>query len=337
MRTSAAFGMSHHMALQAGKDFASLSPDYQRTLGLYGITAADWDVIRSSAAKQVDGKAYIVPEGLRDVSLETMRAHSGLASSEAAIGKARRDIEEKLRLYFTDQTSTLALEPDVKTRTILTQGTRAGTPIGEIMRFLVQFKSFTGAYMQRVLGRELYGRGYEGDSLLGALRNGNGEFAGLAQLIVTSTLMGYASMVLKDLAKGKTPRDPTEDPAKVILAAMVQGGGAGIYGDFLFGAASRMGGGTIESLAGPVLSAAARIIDLYHKAREGDDVAARAMNEALNNTPFLNLFYARAALNYLVLYRIQEAMNPGYLRRMERNMEKETGQKFLLRPSEVVQ
>jgi len=171
-------------------------------------------------------------------------------------------------------------------------------------------------------------------------RNGNGEALGLAQLIVTSTLMGYASMALKDLAKGRTPRDPTKsgaDAAKIVLAAMVQGGGAGIYGDFLFGAASRFGSGTIESLAGPTLSTAGRVVDLYHRALQGDDFAARAFNEALNNTPFVNLFYTRAALNYLVFYRLQETMNPGYLRRMERETEKDNAQGFLLRPSAVVQ
>jgi hypothetical protein len=202
------------------------------------------------------------------------------------------------------------------------------------MRFAMQFKSFTGAYTQRVLGREVYGRGYEGDSLIGALRNGNGELQGLARLIAMSTLMGYASMSLKDIAKGKTPRDPTEDgqALKVMLAAMVQGGGAGIYGDFLFGAANRMGSGTIESLAGPVVSSAGRIVDLYHKALEGDDVSARAFGEVLNNTPFMNLFYVRPVLNYMVLYQIQDMLSPGYLRRMQRDAEK-NGQEWLIAPS----
>jgi hypothetical protein len=151
--------------------------------------------------------------------------------------------------------------------------------------------------------------------------------------------MGYGSMVLKDLAKGRSPRDPTQSPsqaAQIMLAAMVQGGGAGIYGDFLFGAASRFGSGTIESIAGPTISTGGRIVDLYHRALAGDDFAARAFNEGLNNTPFVNLFYTRAALNYLVFYRMQEMMNPGYLRRMERETEKANAQTFLIRPSSVV-
>lgn len=335
MRTSAAFGMSHHMALQASKSFADIGPEYQRVLGLYGIGDAEWKVISKTAEKQVDGKSYIVPEGLRSVSDDTMRQYAGQAASESDLARARTDIEGKLRTYFTDQTSVLALEPDAKTRAILLQGTRPGTWTGEFMRFAMQFKSFTGAYMQRILGRELYGRGYEGDSLIGALRNGNGEFQGIARLMAMTTLMGYASMSLKDLAKGKTPRDPTEEgqALKVMFAALVQGGGAGIYGDFLFGAANRMGSGTIESLAGPTISSIGRVVDLYHRALEGDDVSARAFGEVLNNTPFLNLFYLRPVLNHMFLYNIQELLSPGYLRRMERDAEQKNGQEWLIRPT----
>lgn len=339
MRTSAAFGMSHHMALQAGKTFAELGGEYQRVLGLYGIGEAEWGVIAKTAEKHVDGKAYIVPEALRSVDESAMRSYVGAGATDGELAAARRGIEDKLRTYLVDQTSTLALEPDAKTRAIILQGTRPGTWTGEFMRFAMQFKSFAGAYMQRILGRELYGRGYEGDSLLGALRNGNGEFQGLARVIAMSTLLGYGSMALKDLAKGKTPRDPTQEgqALKVFLAAMVQGGGAGIYGDFLFGAANRMGSGTVESLAGPVISSASRFVDLYHKAMEGDKVAARAFGEVLNNTPFANLFYVRPVLNYMVLYQLQEWMSPGYLSRMERDAEQKQGQHFLLRPSAAVQ
>lgn len=433
MRTSAAFGMSHHMALQAGKTFAEIGAEYQRVLSLYGIGEAEWNVIRQATEKHVDGKGYIVPEAVRSLTDEQMAGYTGahagktpppaaghtrwyhggspegvtgplwftadlrdaqgwasrgqgmkvwyvdvpqgtkgidwgdsangvlmpsrqelpeaLAKGRQALDasltpeevarndRARLDIEGKLRTYFVDQTSTLALEPDAKTRAIILQGTRPGTWTGEFMRFAMQFKSFTGAYMQRILGRELYGRGYEGDSLLGALRNGNGELQGLARVIAFSTLLGYGSMALKDLAKGKTPRDPTQEgqALKVFLAAMVQGGGAGIYGDFLFGAANRMGSGTVESLAGPVISSAGRFVDLYHKAMEGDKVAARAFGEVLNNTPFANLFYVRPVLNYMVLYQLQEWMSPGYLSRMERDAEQKQGQQFLLRPSAALQ
>lgn len=325
MRASAALGMSHDMALQAGRTWEKLNPDFQRILTTYDITQKEWDTLRASPLKTVEGKQYLVPESVAD--------------KEAA---------DKLRTYLTDQTQFLALEPDAKTRAILLRGSNPGTKMGEFMRFLMQFKSFTGAYMQKILGRELYGRGYEGDSLWGALRHGNGEFTGLAQLIATSTLMGYASMQLKALAKGQTVKQP-ETPGEAsqqFLAAMLQGGGMGIYGDFLFGQASRFGGGMAATALGPVPSEAFRIADLYHNAladaqENGPSEAAKragsnVFREVVNNTPFINLFYSRIALDYLIFYRIQEMLNPGYLQRAENNV-KDQQREFLVKPSAVVQ
>jgi hypothetical protein len=115
---------------------------------------------------------------------------------------------------------------------------------------------------------------------------------------------------------------------------MVQGGGFGIYGDFLFGEMrNRMGGGVLATAAGPTLGTIDDLADLWGRVRNGDDSAAAAFKLAVNNTPYMNLFYTRAALDYLVLYQIQEALNPGAVRRMEQRVERENGQEFLLSPS----
>ncbi len=340
-RASAALGMAHHLALKASQGWHEVGDELQRVMGLYGIGADEWDVIRSSSQRHVDGNAYITPELLRSVPqdrLEAYLAAKGLPVTDEGILKAQRDMEAKLHTYFTDRTSFAALEPDAKTKAYMLQGLQPGTVPGEFARFMMQFKSFTGAYMQKIMGRELYGRGYEGEGgwrgIAGALRNGNGEMQGLANIILWSTLAGYGSMALKDLAKGRTPRDPMD--IKTWQAAMLQGGGMGIWGDFLFGEANRFGGKFTDLIVGPVPAAAGEIVDLYHKALAGDDVAANSLRVALNHTPFINLFYTRMALDYLVLYRMQEAVNPGYLRRMERRVEKDNAQTFLLRPSDVV-
>lgn len=332
MRSSAVIGMSHHMAQQAQKVWANIGSEYQRLFSLYNIGEGEWNLIRQTAQKQVDGHNYITPELVQGLSDDAVKAHIGQAATPEQIAAAKRDLQDKLHLYFTDQTGYMALEPDARTRAVMLQGTQPGTWTGEMMRFMTQFKSFTGAYMQKVMGRELYGRGYEGDSIIGALRNGNGEWQGMASLIAVSTVMGYGSLALKDMARGKQPRDPT-DP-KTFLAAAVQGGGAGIYGDFLFGAASRTGNSTLENLAGPVPSTAARLVELYHKALAGDDVAANTMREVINNTPFNNVFYLRPVLDFTILYRAQEMMNPGYLKRLERKAEQDSSP-FLIRPSSV--
>ncbi|MEG2579102.1 MAG: hypothetical protein RSA54_15355, partial [Glutamicibacter sp.] len=131
---------------------------------------------------------------------------------------------------------------------------------------------------------------------------------------------------------GREPR-PADAP-KTWIAAMVQGGGLGIFGDYLFGEATRCGNSALESAAGPALGTAADLANLWARAKEGDDTAASALRLAQNNTPFLNLFYTRIALDHLFLFSAQEALSPGSLRRTEERIRQENGQQFLIRPSQ---
>ena len=91
--------------------------------------------------------------------------------------------------------------------------------------------------MNKVLGREMaYIR--KGNRLGGLSTDaGRAEIGrgirGMSALIITSGFMGYMAMTMKDLLKGKEPRDPTKQN-KTIMAAFLQGGGLGIYGDVLF-------------------------------------------------------------------------------------------------------
>jgi len=50
-------------------------------------------------------------------------------------------------------------------------------------------------------------------------------------------------------------------------------------------------------------------------------------------TPGANLFYTRALTDYMLWYELKETVDPGFLRRMERNLFKRTGQEFLIPPS----
>ncbi len=339
MKASAALGLSHNLAKNKGFQWIDLNADLQRNLATYGIDPQSWNMLRQMPQKLADGREYMTADQVKllpDEMFKNRLINQGKQANETAIKNAKLDLENSLRNYIVDNTSFAVIEPDAKTRALTLQGTQPGTWKGEFFRFLMQFKSFTAVYMQKTLGRELYGRGYAGDSIWGALRAGNGEFKALSRLMLMTTAMGYASMVLKDLTKGRTPRD-ISDPEKaprILLAAMVQGGGAGIYGDFLFGEANRFGGGTLETLAGPAIGTGAQIVDVFKRARDGDDVAATALRTTISNTPYLNLFYTRMALDYAFLYDMQESMNPGYLRRMEKRIQKQNNQTFVVRPSE---
>jgi hypothetical protein len=332
VKESAGLSMSNYLATLAPKGWSALG-DMQRVLSLFGIDEARWNVVRGAKLVGEDGVSYLTPDAVRALPLEKFDSLIEGKASDRAREKAREELAEQVQMYLTDRINFAALRPDDKTRAYLLRGTQPGTVEGELLRHLAQFKSFSAASIQKAMGREIYG--YGSDTLAEALKNGNGEMAGLANLLIFSTIFGYASMATKDLIKGRTPRDP-EDP-KTWVAAMAQGGGLGIYGDFLFGEMrNRMGGGLLSTVAGPTLGAVDDLADLWGRVRNGDDAAAAGFKTLINNTPYMNLFYTRAALDYLVLYNIQEALNPGAVRRMERRVEQENGQEFLIRPSSFV-
>jgi hypothetical protein len=161
---------------------------------------------------------------------------------------------------------------------------------------------------------------------------------GLINTIVGTTALGYMVMQAKEVMKGREPRPPSFE---TFVAAALQGGGLGIYGDFLFGQANRFGGGTLETLAGPGIGAAAEAIDLLQRTRFAlatgdDDVRGDAIRFIKSNTPFANLFYTQQALDYMVWYQLQETINPGYLSRMEDRVRRDNNQEFFIPPSSIV-
>jgi hypothetical protein len=204
----------------------------------------------------------------------------------------------------------------------MNQGLMRGTPAGEAIRTIMQLKAFPITYLTKGIASQYHMSGK----------------AGIAKMMVGSTIMGYLSMATKDILRGKEPRDAfSEDLAKnkdTFIAAFLQGGGAGIFGDFIFGEANRYGQSFTTTLLGPTAGTADDLYTIYSKVVQGDDAASNLVRLGLQNAPFINLFYTRAAMEYLFIYGIQEASNPGYLRRMEKRLKTENDQEFIFSPSE---
>ncbi len=319
MRSSVAEFISMNLARRADVGFDGLDDSLRSTMTLYGIDSGKWDIIRSGALAEVEGRAFLTPSAVADLPDERFAAYltaKGQKPTAAAIREVKGEIERQLRGLFVDQNGYMMLTPDAATRGLMKGGTQKGTVWGESVRFMMQFKPFTLAFSQRVIGRE-------------AKHNGLG---GIARMIAYTTVAGYAAMTLKDLAKGKNPRDPF-DP-RTALASLQNGGGAGIYGDLLFSQLlERRGQDAFANLFGPTVSDANEVIKLGARAIQGQDAGAATLRLVQSNTPFANLFYSKLALDYLIFWNMQELVNPGSLARMEREMEQRTGQTTYISPS----
>lgn len=327
--------VASEMGMRSGTAFADLPANYSHVLGLHGIGEAEWNAIRQAVKKEVNGNQYITPDAIRDLPDEAIEPlmQSRLATAKTPERRAeiledgRRELELSLLRFVADETNYAIIETDAASRRFSTLGTRPGTFAGEAARFVMQFKGFPIAFSQRVIGRSLFG-GRGASKYQRIISN----LPHLGSLIAGLTVAGYMAMTMKDLAKGYwPPRDPM-DP-KVMTAALTQGGALGIYGDFLFGEANRFGSGALETVSGPFIGTLSDLVNIPLKARtafekgERPKIAGDLLSLTLNNTPYINLVYARPALDYAIINSLRNWVSPGYTNRLNRNRFKEYGQR----------
>lgn len=324
--------LAAHMGEQAQFAYGRLNAGFRETLERFGIGEKAWDLVRRGAAKADDGRTYLTFEHLAEISDAEAWAHAGLTKkaqrTPETAARVRADLETQFRAMVTNILDDSLTEPRARERVGLTRGSRPGTVLGEAIRLFTQFWSFNQAVIGRHLAPAM--RGYAGRQ----------PVALMAQLILGTTLGGYVSLQAKQIVKGREPRRFTDDEGHLdgglFVAAMLQGGGLGIYGDFLFGEANRNGlGFSVGSMAGPAVSELEAAAQIVRSAISGDteDLPADMVRLGVRNAPFVNLWYTRLALDYTVLWRLQEALSPGYLERYQRRVEDQEGARFLVEPT----
>lgn len=327
LKEGAMLSMANYFAKQKSIEFDNLNAPLKTLFSQYNIDKTRWNIIRSVAMeKAADGTEFISIKNLDNITDQQAKLIAGLDNaSQREIRIIKEKFKSSVSGMLLDRTTYAVIEPDAKVKGIMTQGLMAGTTMGEAIRFIGQFKAFPMSIIYKTLSREA-----------SFWRAGNKARAisGVASLFVTSALLGYLSMTAKDLLKGRSARDPLK--GKTVLAAILQGGGLGLYGDVLF-QETRTGGEIAASMLGPVPLSAFDVLQAmkYGVTGEGGKAARQAYKTISTNIPFLNLFYTKTAFDYLIGYQMMETMNPGVLKRMEKRMEKDYNQEFLLtKPSQ---
>jgi len=324
LKEGSMLGMANYFAKQKNLAFDSLNPQLKSLFNVYNIDSTKWNIIRKTAMEKADdGKEFInigLLDQISDADVKKITGLDDLSKRELQIEKDK--FKASVSGMLLDRSIYAVIEPDARVKATLTQGYLGGTGMGEAIRFFGQFKAFPLSIVQKVLGREIdYFKGPNKDLARGIV--------GLGSIIVTSGLLGYLSMTIKDLLKGRSPRDPTK--LNSVMAAFLQGGGLGIYGDVLF-QETRSGGDILGQLAGPVPLTAFDLVQAikYGIRGEGGKAGRTAYRAVSQSIPFMNLFYLKTAFDYLIGYQIMETMSPGTLRRIERRMKKNYNQDFLL-------
>lgn len=310
------------------QDWASLDAGDRARLQRQGVTETDFRVWQLAK-----------PESWRGSDMLTMQTLRAIPDADLeGAGLTRRDVDRavsRLLGAIADESEYASVGQDLYSRAALTRGTQKGTVEGEFLRSIALFKGFPVALISRHLGR-----------MVDQWRQPNGKVSSVAYgagLIGGVTVFGALAIELKDLANGKDPRDMST--SKFWAAAFAQGGGLGIFGDLLYtgmGGNNRAGAPNWTSLLGPVIGSGFEAANLttgnIGQAMRGErtHAGAEAVRFARSHMPFVNLWYAKAAIDHAVLHDLQEMMSPGYLARMRQNAARDWGQSFWWQPGQTM-
>ena len=297
-----AFGMEFmgFIGEQIGKGFDALPKPLQEAFKRYGITPDDW--------AKMGATDPLEHQGVRFFSVDNLMRREDLEEG------ARTALATKLQEMILTETDFAVPTPDARVRAITTAGKRRGTIVGEVSRSLFMFKSFPITVITTHL--------YRGATQLGL----KGKGAYLAQIMIGTTVLGAIAMQAKEMARGKDPRDMT-DP-KFWAAAFVQGGGAGIYGDFLFSDVNRFGKSLTMTMAGPMADLADDIAHItignVQELVQGKDanIGGDLVNFLKSYTPGSSIWYTRLAFERLVADQLQLMADPKASRRFRRMIRK---------------
>jgi hypothetical protein len=311
-----------HLADMADRGFADIDLRTRLMLQRRGVTAADWDLMRDPSTRFYPqgqggpngGPSATGPDFMTPFYWLETQTRLPRVEAEGLAMRWQMAIQEQLEFAIP----TASLEG----RALLQGTAEPGTFLGELARSSTSYKSFTLSLM---LGQ--FRRFADADSW------GMNRWTYAAKLSAMLLVLGGLAVQLKEIVKGNDPRPM--DNGKFWMAALFQGGGLGIFGDFFSAETSRTGGGLAETLAGPVVGLGGELIrpiaSNITRAVNGEEtlIGRDVAGLIRNNTPVLTSAWpVRTAYSRLVADNIQAFLDPEaelLFRRRVKRMAKDYG------------
>ena len=310
-RNSFGLDFQWHLARQMGNPLSEIESKFQGMMRRYGITDDDWEIMRSVPLEEHGGTSYFRPQNMHDLDLPTETVDN---------------LVTKILEAMNTEMDFAVPTPDARVRAIQTWGGKErGSFTGEAARMTMMYKSFSMTQFMTHMYRS-------GPKFVGvyALRLG-----------ISLSVMGALAIQMKEISRGREPR---QMDGAFLFAAMMQGGGLGIFGDFIdasgVGNKSRFGNSVMATAMGPGASLVEDVVGLGVSSFDfatdpftGDDTnlgreAARFMQRY---TPGNNLWYGRLLFERLLFDNLQEMTDPKAKqnrKKYERKIKTERGQDY---------
>lgn len=308
--------MEKYGRLTRSKAWADLDPMDRELMQNTGLSERAWEVMRL-ADPVVDrkGNQLMSARSIYEIPDDKLKAFGDPA-------RVRDEVASQFQVHLMDEQGMAVVEAGLRERTWMSAGQKKGTGMGEILKSMLQFKSFPAAFLMRHGSRAMSQPTLQGKAAYGV------------SLFAMTTLLGALVVQLKELANGNDPQTmwDSDDPQKTmnfLTRSAIQGGGLSILGDILVAGTDTSGRSATDFMVGPFGSDVKSVLGLtvgnFTQYYEGKDT--NAANEAFrlvkNKIPAQNLWYTKAATNRMIFDNFQDMIAPGYREKLLRKAERE--------------
>lgn len=245
--------------------FDSLQPGLKQKLQSFNMGPAEWNIIKEISDTDFgDGTRGITPENIAKASLDFFEGKT-LTEKRASRSRMRNDYAS----FLQEMAELGSPTPGLKQHTFKNLY-NPNTIQGQAWLSAMQYKSFALSIF---------------DTLATIKNTGDhgkyGNIRAISATVVTSTVLGYMSLAMKDALKGRDIRDP-RDP-KSIVDAFLHGGAGTIYSDFIFTDYSKSYRNPILDLAGPLAGQVSDASEILSGILRGKDVDKKSSRFLRNN------------------------------------------------------
>ena len=310
-------GMMDQVGRAVGENarIADLADPDQKIIKQSGISDEAWSILRLAQPDDWGGNhTLLTPESIYRIPDEQV---ARITNENPAIAKDRA-ASQLMGLVYAEQDRAI-LEPGARVKVMLGADQDPDSVLGILGRSFSLFKTYSFDLTMQHMTRAL--KYYD---------SWKGSVGYLAALIAATTVCGATSNAIDDIIAGRDPRSlnlSAKEGWKNWVAALVRGGGLGLYGDYLINTAGSRGNTLSETILGPLVSDTASIMDLIQKSiaastdpdaaaeRQLHSPALQAERTVRSYVPGANLWYTRAVLDHLVFNELSDYLSPGYMQR----------------------
>tara|TARA_R100001163_G_C5067656_1_gene206955 strand:- start:423 stop:2822 length:2400 start_codon:yes stop_codon:yes gene_type:complete len=287
--TRRAFGKEFMVLVgkNADKGFDDIHPRLRETFERNNISREDWEIARQTKVREEQGVKY-----MRFIDISERQDLNELA---------RNQLSSRFGIMLEREMDLATPIPNLKSRLAVTGGSIRGTASGELLRGVGMFKQFPVTILLNNI-------------MTYANAPGKAKYSYLAQFFIVGTIMGAGILQSKQILNGKQTRPM--DNVDFWVQSVLQFGGLGIFGDFLFQNLNRYGKGLEETIAGPQVSLFADAINLsignIMQAVKGErtNFGREVVDFAQRYTPGSTIWYLRLGFERMVIDEMLEAVDP---------------------------